>query len=120
MSEHSLYRNTVDHQLSKVAENDRDFKKQLVVIYSDYMRDIPHDFARLAEQRNLTGIAELHHKHKTTCHVLSLQALSDAFAEARDILKKETAKEVSLNSCTEKVTNICHNTLTQLQEIISS
>ncbi len=118
MPEDSLYRNTIDYQLSKIAENDQDFKKQLVTIYSDYMRDIPAYFARLIEQEGLTGIMELQHKHKTTCHILALQSLSDTFAEAQSILSEEIAnREILLSDCTKKVTTICHDTLTQLQEI---
>lgn len=118
MSKHPSYRNTIDYQLSKITENDQDFKKQLIAIYSNYMRDIPTDFLRLVEQKNLAGIVQLHHKHKTTCHILALHQLSDALAEARDILaEKATNKENQLSNCTEKISFICHNTFTQLQEI---
>lgn len=118
MPENSLYRNTIDYQLSKVTENDQDFKMQLATIYSDYMRDIPPHFARLIERKSLPDIVKLQHKHKTTCHVLALQSLSDTFSEAENILSEEIAdREILLNSCAKKVTTICYNALTQLQEI---
>ncbi|MEM6844729.1 MAG: hypothetical protein AAF944_20635 [Bacteroidota bacterium] len=121
MSENSMYRNTIDYQLSKIAEDDQGFKKELVAIYSEYMRDIPQDFIHLIQQKNWEGLVQLHHKHKTTCHVLALQDLSDTFEQVRGVVStKLPDKEELLNNYISKVSAICLTTLTQLQEIASS
>ncbi|MEM8966793.1 MAG: hypothetical protein AAGE93_10275 [Bacteroidota bacterium] len=121
MPEDSMYRNTIDYQLSKIAEDDQGFKEQLVAIYSEYMRDIPQDFTHLIQEKNWEGLVQLHHKHKTTCHVLALQELSDTFEQVRGaVINKVPDQEKLLDNYIARVSTICFTTLTQLQEIVSS
>lgn len=117
MSEHSQYRNPVDQQLSQFVEGDRAFKSELTRVYSKYMVDIQQEFAQLVNQKNLEGLALLHHKHKTTFHVLALSTLSNVFEQTRRYLDDKCHDDELLNEFCNEVSTICNTTLVQLQEI---
>lgn len=117
MSEHSQYRNPVDQQLSQFVEGDRAFKSELIGIYSKYMVDIQREFAQLVNQKNLEGLALLHHKHKTTFHVLALSTLSDVFERTRRSLDDKCHDDKLLSEFCNEVDTMCNATLVQLQEI---
>ena len=122
MSKDRLYLNEIDHQLSKITGNDQEFKQELATIYSEYMRVIPRKFITIIEEKDRNGLTQLHHKHKTTCHVLSLQELSETFVKAKRILSAPVSldEEHTLSGCVEQVITICNDTLAQLQEITRS
>ncbi|MEQ9439042.1 MAG: hypothetical protein RIG62_08330 [Cyclobacteriaceae bacterium] len=117
MSESLSYRNSIDKQLSMLAEDDKEFKAELIGIYTEYMDEIQYEFALLLRKKDQEGLALLHHKHKTTCHVLALQALNDAFERARSLLTTPPSDSGTQEVLISQVNTICRDALAQLQDI---
>nr|WKN39335.1 hypothetical protein K4G66_11600 [Tunicatimonas sp. TK19036] len=117
MSGQLPHRNAIDKHLSALAEGDEEFKRELIGIYTNYMIEIPREFARFTINKQQEELGLLQHRHKTTCHVLALEELSETFTEARTILKGNHSTNVAINELINKVNSICNTTLYQLKDI---
>lgn len=117
MHRDSAYAHAIDRQLSELTGGDLNFKSELVAIYVRYMQDIKQEFAQLMHQRDQTGMRLLQHKHKTTCHVLALPELTEAFEQAKVALASGRTEADSVDVLIKKVIRICNAALHQLGRI---